>query len=71
MTQPMTRADISGPVPRSARARAGQYVNSAVVLAAACRAHCGKISIFVLKSKFQKIPLLAGKFKFNVKVDFI
>ena len=34
-------------------------------------AHCGKIPIFVQKIKLSKIPFLAGKFKFNVGVDFI
>ena len=34
-------------------------------------AHCGKIQIFVQKIKFSIIPFLAGKFKFNVGLDFI
>ena len=33
--------------------------------------HCGKIQIFVQKIKFSIITFLAGKFKFNVGVDFI
>ena len=36
-----------------------------------CVAHCGKIPIFVQEIKFSIIPFLAGKFKFNVGVDFI
>jgi len=32
-----------------------------------CVAHCGKIPIFVQKNQ----SFLAGKFKFNVGVDFI
>ena len=34
-------------------------------------AHCGKITIFVQKIKFSIIPFLAGKFKFNVGIEFI
>ena len=33
--------------------------------------HCCKHPIFVQKIKLSKIPFLAGKFKFNVWVDFI
>ena len=35
------------------------------------RPHYGKIPIFVQKIKFSIIPFLAGKFKFNIAVDFI